>query len=197
VQEKNIAILSSAILHLIPQMNKDAMDYLLESCTSSTYKNKDEIIKPLERQQNLYFLTSGLVRGYYIDDKGSDITIRFVNNQGWITHYTALLSNTPSKYTFQCLEECTVIKLPFEQIQKGYNQFPSLERLGRLIAESVLKTQQARIESFQFLDAEERYLEFLDNYPELFNRVSLSHLCTYLGIQRQSLTRIRKKIVSR
>jgi len=178
-------------------MNKDAMDYLLQTCTSSTYKNKDEIIKPLERQQNLYFLTSGLVRGYYIDHKGNDITIRFVNNQGWITHYTALLSNTPSKYIFQCLEECAVIKLPFEQIQKGYHQFPSLERLGRLIAESVLKTQQARIESFQFLNAEERYLEFLDNYPELFNRVSLSHLCTYLGIQRQSLTRIRKKIVSR
>jgi CRP/FNR family transcriptional regulator len=197
VQEQNIAILSNAILHLNPQMNKDALDYLLESCTFSTYKNKEEIIKPLEKQRKLYFLTSGLVRGYYIDDNGNDITIRFVNNQGWITHYTALLSSTPSKYTFQCLEECTVIELPFELIQKGYNQFSSLERLGRLIAESVLKTQQARIESFQFLDAKERYLEFLNNYPELFNRVSLSHLCTYLGIQRQSLTRIRKKIASR
>lgn len=197
MQEKNIAILSKVILHLIPQMNKDAMDYILKSCTFSTYKNKDEIIKFLERQQNLYFLTSGLVRGYYIDDKGNEITIRFVNNQGWITHYTALLSNTPSKYTFQCLEECTVIELPFDQIKQGYNQFPSLERLGRLIAESVLKIQQARIESFQFLDAEERYLEFLDNYPELFNRVSLSHLCTHLGIQRQSLTRIRKKIAGK
>jgi CRP-like cAMP-binding protein len=197
VQEKNIEILSNVILHLNPQMNKDALDYLLESCTFSTYKNKDEIIKPLESQRNLYFLTSGLVRGYYIDEKGNDITIRFINNQGWITHYTALLSNTPSKYTFQCLEECSVINLPFEKINEGYNQFSSLERLGRLIAESVLKTQQARIESFQFLDAEERYLEFLDNYPELFNRVSLSHLCTYLGLQRQSLTRIRKKIASR
>jgi CRP-like cAMP-binding protein len=197
VQEKNIEILSNVILHLNPQMNKDALDYLLESCTFSTYKNKDEIIKPLESQRNLYFLTSGLVRGYYIDEKGNDITIRFINNQGWIKPYTALLSNTPSKYTFQCLEECSVINLPFEKINEGYNQFSSLERLGRLIAESVLKTQQARIESFQFLDAEERYLEFLDNYPELFNRVSLSHLCTYLGLQRQSLTRIRKKIASR
>lgn len=197
MHEKNIAILSKAILHLNPQMNEDALGYLLQSCTFSAYKNKDEIIKPLERQQNLYFLTSGLVRGYYIDDKGNDITIRFINNQGWITHYTALLSNTPSKYTFQCLEECSVIKLPFEKINEGYDQFPSLERLGRLIAESVLKTQQTRIESFQFFNAEERYLEFLDNYPELFNRVSLSHLCTYLGIQRQSLTRIRRKIAGK
>jgi len=178
-------------------MNEEALGYLLQSCTFSIYKNKDEIIKPLERQQYLYFLTSGLVRGYYLDDRGNDITTRFVNNQGWITHYTALLSNTPSKYTFQCLEACTVIELSFEIIKQGYNQFASLERLGRLIAESALKIQQARIESFQFLDAKERYLEFLDNYPELFNRVSLSHLCTYLGIQRQSLTRIRKEIANR
>lgn len=197
MQKENISILSNAILHLNPKMSEDALNYLLDASTFSTYQNKDVIIKPLELQLNLYFLTSGLLRGYYIDDKGNDITIRFVNNQGWITHYSALLTNTSSKYTFQCLEECTVIELPFEQIQKGYNQYPSLERLGRLISESVLKTQQARIESFQFLDAEQRYLEFLNNYPELFNRVSLSHLSTYLGIQRQSLTRIRKKIASK
>lgn len=197
MHEKNIAILSKALLNLNPQMNQDALGYLLQSCTFSAYKNKEEIIKPLERQQNLYFLTSGLVRGYYIDDKGNDFTIRFINNQGWITHYTALLSNTPSKYTFQCLEDCSVIKLPFEKINEGYDQFPSLERLGRLIAESVLKTQQKRLASFQFFNAEERYLEFLDNYPKLFNRVSLSHLCTYLGIQRQSLTRIRRKIAGK
>ena len=197
MQKDNIAILSNAILHLNPEMSKEAMDYLLDSCAFLTYQNKGEIIKCNERQENLYFLTSGLVRGYYIDDKGKDITIRFINNHGWVTHYTALLSNTPSKYTFQCLEECTIMELSFEKINNGYNQFPSLERLGRLIAESVLKSQQARIESFQFLNAEERYLEFLENYPELFNRVSLSHLSTYLGIQRQSLTRIRKKISSR
>ncbi len=197
MQQQNIDILSNAILDLNPKIETDAMDYLLESCTFSTYKNKTEIIKSQANQRNLYFLASGLVRGYYIDDRGNDITIRFVNNQGWVTHYTALLSNTPSKYTFQCLEESVIIKLPFEQIRTGYNRFPSLERLGRLIAESVLQTQQARIESFQFLDAEERYLEFLKNHPELFNRVSVSHLCTYLGIQRQSLTRIRKKIASR
>ncbi len=197
MQKENIDILSKAILLLNPKMEEQAMDYLLDSCFVTTYQNRDEIIRVDENQKNLYFLTDGLVRAYYIDAKGNDITIRFVNNQGWITHYTALLSNTTSKYTFQCLEECTVIALPYKRIKQCYNQFPSLERLGRLIAESILKTQQARIESFQFLDAEERYLEFLNSYPALFNRVSLSHLCTYLGIQRQSLTRIRKKIASR
>ena len=53
MHEKNIAILSKALLNLNPQMNQDALGYLLQSCTFSAYKNKEEIIKPLERQQNL------------------------------------------------------------------------------------------------------------------------------------------------
>lgn len=178
-------------------MRADAMDYLLAACTYVEWKHKDQIIRSREKQDSLYFLTTGLVRGYYLDDDGNEVTIRFINNTGWITHYTAALSSTASKYTFQCLEACTSIQLPLEQINRGYSLYPSLERLGRLIAESVLQTQQRRIESFQFLSSEERYLEFMDTYPELFNRVSISHLCTYLGIQRQSLTRIRKKIASR
>jgi DNA-binding MarR family transcriptional regulator len=54
--------------------------------------------------------------------------------------------------------------------------------------------QQRRIESFLFENAETRYLDFIKENPDLFNRVSLSYLASYLGIERQSLTRIRKKL---
>ena len=55
--------------------------------------------------------------------------------------------------------------------------------------------QQKRIEGFLFENAETRYLEFVKENPDLFNRVSLSHLASFLGIERQSLTRIRKKLI--
>jgi uncharacterized phage protein gp47/JayE len=64
----------------------------------------------------------------------------------------------------------------------------------RLIAEEVLKQHQKRIESFLFENAEDRYLDFIKTFPNIHDRVSLSYLSTYLGIVRQSLTRIRKKI---
>ncbi len=69
-----------------------------------------------------------------------------------------------------------------------------MERYGRLVAEEVLKIQQKRIESFLFETAEDRYIKFINEDPDLFNRVSISHLCSYLGIERQTLTRIRKKL---
>ncbi len=79
-------------------------------------------------------------------------------------------------------------------MQWGYTHFPKFEKYGRLIAEEILKMQQYRIESFIFQTAEERYIDFIHHYPGLFNRVSISHLCSYLGIERQSLTRIRQKL---
>jgi CRP/FNR family transcriptional regulator len=75
-----------------------------------------------------------------------------------------------------------------------YQQLQGFERYGRLIAEEILKRQQARIESFIFQTAEQRYLDFIKYQPNLFNRISLSLLCSYLGIERQTLTRIRQKL---
>lgn len=97
-------------------------------------------------------------------------------------------------YHFQCMEPTLIVNLPYEHIQEGYDRFPGIERYGRLIAEEVLKLQQRRIEGFLFGTAEQRYLEFIAEDADLFNRVSLTHLSSYLGIERQTLTRIRQKM---
>ena len=65
---------------------------------------------------------------------------------------------------------------------------------GRYIAENVLTILSDRVESFLFNTAEERYLKFINENPELIQRISLTHLSSFLGIERQSLSRIRSKI---
>ncbi len=197
MEEESIEIFLTEVTQFFPDIEEEALSYLKQNCIVDRVNNKCIIIPANKIQSNIIFLTKGLARGYYVDNKGDEINIRFINDRGWITHYTALISQNPSKYYFQTLEECHLIKLPYAVILNGYEQYPSLQKFGRLIAESVLKTQQNRIESFQFLDAEKRYEKFITNHPNLFNRISLSHLSSYLGIKRQSLSRIRKKIVSK
>ena len=87
--------------------------------------------------------------------------------------------------------------MPYDKIQEGYRKFKTSERYGRLIAEYVLTVQTDRVESLLFETAEERYLNFIDQNPDLVNRISLTHLATYLGIERQSLSRIRSKIAKK
>lgn len=185
-----------AFTRLYPQLSEEEWDYIASNTTKQETDSKNIIIKAGVLQENIYYLTQGLVRGYYINENGNEVTTNFVNHIGWITHYSALLTQTPSKYQFQSLEASEYVGIPFSIVQSGYKKYKGLEKFGRLIAEQNLIIQQNRIESFQFLNAEQRYLNFIDNFPELYNRISLTHLSTYLGIQRQSLTRIRKKIHS-
>lgn len=184
----------NAVFHIHPRLAEAEWQYLQSACTMKEFKKGDHFLKEGETQTAIGFVNSGLLRGYYIDKEGEEITIRFVKENGYATHYAALINQLPSRYYFQCLEHSQIMLLPLTKIQEGYEKFKGLERFGRLIAEQVLTFQQSRIEDFQFLDAEQRYVKFIEEYLELFNRISVSHLSSYLGIKRQSLTRIRSKI---
>lgn len=157
-------------------------------------KKKELFVQAGKTQKAIGFITSGLVRSFYIDNEGIERTIGFYQEGDYATHYAAFLTQQPSHYSIQCLEPTSMALLAFADMQDIYNELPGFERYGRLVAEEILKRQQARIESFVFQTAEERYLDFIQQHAGLFNRVSLSHLCSYLGIERQTLTRIRQRL---
>ena len=193
--ENSIEIYHQAIKSLNPNVTDEEWAYFESGLTIRQFKARDFFIKVNKSNQLLGFVTTGLIRGFYIDRLGEEITTIFVKEYEWVTDYPSLLNYKPSRYNFQCLEPTTIITINFDHIRNGYNRFIGFERNGRLIAEEILKRQQKRIESFQFDNAEQRYLDFVKENPQLFNRISLTHLSSYLGIERPSLSRIRKKIV--
>ncbi len=82
-------------------------------------------------------------------------------------------------------------------MQECYTKYKNFEKYGRLVAENLLVMKNNRIESFLFENAEQRYLNFVKENAELLSRISLTHLSSFLGIERQSLTRIRKKLIQK
>jgi CRP/FNR family transcriptional regulator len=175
-------------------VTKEELEFFEMGLSIKEFQSKHFFIHANTIQQEIGFVCKGLLRAFFVDGKGNEITVNFVRENRYATHYTAFISRKPSKYYFQCIEPTTLVVMSYDHIQAGYDQYPNIERYGRLVAEAVLKFQQQRIEGFLFETAEERYLDFIDENPDLFNRVSLSHLSSYLGIERQSLTRIRKKL---
>lgn len=185
----------NSVRALCPKVTDAELDYLLTGLTVSELKPKHFYIHANTIQKEVGFVFSGLLRAFYIDNSGNEISVNFIRENLYATHYSAFITQTPGKYYFQCLEPTIIVNLTYKHIQDSYNNFPNLERYGRLIAEQVLTIQQRRIESFLFDNAETRYLDFIKENRDLFNRVSLSYLSSYLGMERQSLTRIRKKLV--
>jgi CRP/FNR family transcriptional regulator, anaerobic regulatory protein len=177
-----------------PDFSQQEWDFFQSGFSYKCLKPKEMFMEAGKENKVLGFVTLGLIRGFYVNERGDDITIIFIRENEWVTDYPSLLMGKPSRYHFECLEETMVTIVPYVHIQEGYQRFAGFERNGRLIAEAVLKGQQVRIESFQFDSARQRYLDFATQCPELLNRVSLTHLSSYLGIERPSLSRIRKQI---
>ena len=181
---------------ICPNATIEELNYLESGLSVIELKQKHFFIHANTMQKEIGFVFSGLLRAFYIDNNGNEISVNFIRENRYATHYSAFITQTPSKYYFQCLEPTVLVTISYKHIQEGYEKFPIFERYGRLVAEAVLKIQQKRIEGFLFDNAETRYLDFIKENPDLFNRVSLSYLASYLGIERQSLTRIRKKLAS-
>ena len=193
--QKEVNIFLNSISSICPELTDDELGNFAEKLSLKTLKKKEFFIRSGQIQNEVGFITNGLMRSFFMDDNGNEKTVKFYAQNDYATHYTAFITQQPSKYSFQCLEDTNVVLLSFEHMQWAYRTFPGFDKYGRLIAEEILKAQQQRIESFIFQTAEERYVDFMKQNPDIYNRVSLSHLCSYLGIERQTLTRIRQKLV--
>lgn len=142
------------------------------------------------------FINKGCFRTYYLSD-GKEINIQFVFENEFVTDYDSFLQEKPSRYFIQALEDAEIVTFNLSALQNAYNQSQKWERFGRIIAEQSYKLTTKRVESFLFFDGEQRYLDLLKNQPHIFQRIPLYHIASYLGLERESLSRLRKKITGK
>lgn len=180
-----------------PSLSLEAKNFTRSILTLKKYNKKEFLYKSGDIQKEIGYVCQGLLRKYYINEKGNKITTGFISKQGYATDYPSFLRQKSTKYYIECLEPSIIIYMPYEKLQESYRKYKGSEMYGRLIAEQVLTRETDRVESFMFLNAEERYLDFLDQNKDISNRISLTHLASYLGIERQSLSRIRGNLVKK
>lgn len=183
-----------AVKAICPEIDPAALEWYRSGLLLRKLPTKHMYISEGQIQTEIAWVAEGLLRSAYTDPQGADITTHFVSEGQWATEYVGFLHGTPSQYRLECLEHCTLVCLPKEHMQEGYRRYQVFERYGRKVAEAVLSALQKRIEGFLFLTAEQRYLQFMADNPALMQRISLTHLSASLGIERPSLSRIRKRL---
>ena len=138
------------------------------------------------------FIATGCFRLYKFDDDGKDHTLRFGIENWWITDQESYNNQTPSGYNIEALAASTVITWTKTDWDALLAAIPALKLFHeRLLARS-LEMSNRRIYSLISNSAEEKYLEFQKTYPSVFNKVPLHMVASYLGISRETLSRIRK-----
>ena len=176
-----------------PELTEKDILHFSDGLTITKLDKNDIYITVGQIQKQGGFLVSGLVRAFHTDNNGNEKNIYFIPENDYAFHYASFVMQKPCPLTFQCIEPSIIINFPIDHLQKSYESNPKFEKYSRLILEDKLKLQQQRLESLLYENAEQRYQNFISQYPQLFNRLTITHLCSYLGVERQTLTRIRQK----
>jgi CRP-like cAMP-binding protein len=156
-------------------------------------KKGDYFVKEGQVCDFIGFINSGLFRMFYILN-GKEINLHFFLDNEFVVVYNSFLTNTPSKFYIEALEDAELVVFYKNQVEINYQRYHSWERFGRKIAEHVYLGVEERTHTFLFMNAEERYLHLMHTKPQVFQKVQLYHIASYLGIERESLSRLRKKL---
>lgn len=154
------------------------------------FKKKSILIENLATCENLYFIEKGLVRAYYFHN-GKEITDWFGMEGMIIGPIVRRFPIKQTKHSVELLEDSTLIAVSFENLEKLYNQYHEMERLGRLIAIQSMLHIQRKLDNLQLLDAKQRYEQFLIDYPTLIQRTPLNMISSYLDMNQVTLSRAR------
>lgn len=186
---------SNALQKVCPNLKAEEINFMCSKLTVTKLEANILYLKAGKIQESIAFSFKGLLRSFFINDKGEEITIAFIKENNYAADYDAFLGQKPSNYYIETIEPCWLINVPFTSIQECYSKFKNCENYGRLVTEKHLNKVQNRINSFLLNNAEQRYINFISQNKDILNRISLTHLSSFLGIKRQTLTRIRKKII--
>lgn len=139
------------------------------------------------------FVAKGCLRLYNISENGTEHILRFATENWWISDYESYNLGTPSRHYIDALENSVVLMLKKQDFDKLLNTIPNFKKfIDKLDARS-FSAGQKRILSTISETAEKRYEKFITTYPGFFNRVPLWMIASYLGLTRETLSRIRSR----
>ena len=142
--------------------------------------------------RHIYFIESGCLRTFYNKD-GKEINLNFALANNFTTNLKSLRTGSVSGQNIQAIEPASVIEFDKQALFELYQQSNEITSLGRILLELLLMEQEEHTHIFKLLTPKERYHYLEKNNPELLQKVSLSQLATYLGVSRETLSRIRKQ----
>lgn len=156
-------------------------------------KKGNTLIRIGEKSNYLFFVVSGILRDYYIDDDGNDIT-RFISQEGGICGGDSLISDEPSIICTETLENCILLRCSVLDFRKIIENDSDGIKLYVWLLEKSLAYKIHRENSFLVKNATERYIDFKCENPGIEKRISQKYIASYLGITPESLSRIRRAL---
>jgi len=162
--------------------------------TEKTLNKGDYLLRNGETCRTDNYIITGALKAFYINsENGREEILYFAIDDWWASDIDSFQKQKLSIYNIQALEETKLLQINHYSFNAMLEQIPKLEKYFRNILESYLGSLQKRIIKNNVLDAEQKYSEFIEQYPKIADKVPQYLIASYLGFSPEFLSRIRKK----
>ncbi|HEX9980036.1 MAG TPA: Crp/Fnr family transcriptional regulator [Flavobacterium sp.] len=155
------------------------------------YKSKTVLLNAGEVCRQSYFINSGILRSFTINDNIIEHVLNFACAGWWIADMYSLISQKPGNLFIDVIEDAEVVVLTKENQEQLYHDIPKIERFFRILTENALVANQQRIMDNLSLTAEARFDKFCKRYPELVQHVPQKQIASYIGVTPEFFSRMK------
>lgn len=178
-------------------LDQDDEQQFISIVRTTKIRRRQFIVQPNFVCSHQTYVLKGAFRSYFVNNEGLDHTIQFAIEDWFISDFNSYLNQNPASLFVEALEDSIVQQISYEDVESLCDKNPKFERFFRLVAQKSFAFSQRRVLSNLGKSAEERYLEFLNLYPSVVQRVPQYALASYLGMSAEFLSKIRKRLVTK
>ncbi|WDO12378.1 Crp/Fnr family transcriptional regulator [Flavobacterium sp. WW92] len=178
------------------QVSDDEFEGIRKYFETKEVAKKENLVAEGQICRHHYFVLNGLLRKFYINEKGGEQTTEFAIETWWITDNFAYEYQVPTEFYIQAVEKSMILYISQEKQEKLLEEFPIMERYFRYVYQRAYAAAQKRIQFLFSFSKEEFYFQAVRNHPEFVQRVPQYLIASYLGFTPEYLSEIRKRLLS-
>jgi CRP/FNR family transcriptional regulator, anaerobic regulatory protein len=144
----------------------------------------------------LYFIVSGFMRLYYVDDQGNEVTTNICQPNSFITSFLSFIHEKKAIENVGCITNCDVLRISRKALVALIGLSDQFKKFSTVIFEQAMASAETRANGLATLTAEQRYKKLMENQPAILQNVPAQYVASLLGIKPESLSRIRRQIIN-
>jgi len=178
-------------------LQEEEVSLLTSYVTVENFKAKTILQEAGKISKQTYFVHSGILRSFSINDNIHEHVLHFACEDWWIGDMYSYISEKPGNLFIEVLEDAEVVIITKENQQQLYQKIPKLERFFRILAENSLVAHQERLMDNLSLTAEERFEKFCSKYPTLIQKVPQKHIASYIGVTPEFFSKMKSRLLKK
>ena len=178
-------------------LTPDEEQLFLSKTETKILKAKSILLSAGEIAKHTYFVDSGILRSFNINDNIIEHVLHFACEGWWIGDMYSYISEKPGNLFIEVLEDAEIVIISKENHQQLYKDIPKLERFFRILTENSLVAHQERLMDNLSFTAEERFEKFCKKYPTLIQRIPQKQVAAYIGVTPEFFSKMKARVLKR